>query len=49
MKGNCRRPKQTWIRRINNNLQPINKTVDGLTDNYYERKERKGTVTRQKP
>ena len=46
MKGNWGRPKQTWIRQINKDLKPINKTVDELTENDYERKEWKKTVAR---
>ena len=46
VKGNRRRPKQTWIRQIHNDLKPINKTVGELIDNDYERKRLKRTVTR---
>ena len=45
-KGNRGRPKQTWIKQINKDLKPINKTVDELTENDYERKEWKKTVAR---
>ena len=43
-KGNRGRPKQTWIRQINKDLEPINTTMDKLTENDYERKEWKKTV-----
>ena len=36
-KGNRGRPKQTWIRQMNKDLKPINKTVDELTENDHER------------
>ena len=45
-KGNRGRPKQTWIKQINKDLKPINKTVNELTENDYERKEWKETVAR---
>ena len=45
-KGNRGRPKQTWIKQIDKDLKPINKTVDELTENDYERKEWKKTVAR---
>ena len=38
-KGNRRRPKHMWIKQINKELKAINKTVDELTENDYERKE----------
>ena len=46
VKGNRGRQKQTWIRQMNKDLKPINKTVDELTENDYERKEWKKTVAR---
>ena len=45
-KGNRGRPKHTWIKQINKDLKAINKTVDELTENDYERKEWKKTVAR---
>ena len=45
-KGNRKRPKKTWIKQINKDLKPINKTVDELTESDYERKEWKKTVAR---
>ena len=45
-KGNRGRPKHTWITQINKDLKAINKTVDELTENDYERKEWEKTVAR---
>ena len=45
-KGNRRRPKLSWIRQINKDLKPINKTMDELTENDHERKEWKKTMAR---
>ena len=45
-KGNQGRLKKTWIKQINKDLKPINKTVDELTENDYEQKEWKKTVAR---
>ena len=45
-KGDRGRPKQTWIGQMNKDLEPINKTVDEPTENDYERKEWKKTVSR---
>ena len=36
-KGNRGRPKQTRIRQIYNDLKPINKTYNELTEGNYER------------
>ena len=38
VKSNQGRPKRTWIRQINKDLKPINKTVDELIENGYEQK-----------
>ena len=46
VKSNRGRPKQTWIKLINKDLKPINKTVDEVTENDYERKEWKKTMAR---
>ena len=35
-KGNRGRPKHKWIREINDDLKPINKTIEGLTENNYD-------------
>ena len=45
-KGNRGRPKHTWMKQINKDLKAINKTVDELTENDYERKEWTKTVAR---
>ena len=46
-KGKGGRPKHTWIRQINNDLEPINKTADELIENEYERKKWTRTVTEE--
>ena len=45
-KGYPGRPKQTWIKQINKDLKPINKTVQELTVNAYEREKWKKIVAR---
>ena len=35
-KGNRGRPKHKWIREINDDLKPINKTIEGLTEKDYD-------------
>ena len=45
-KGNRGRPKQTWIRKMNNDLKQINKTGNELAESNYKREKWKRTVAR---